>query len=66
MGPPRVPPNCCCLNGDFSAFCLSSKNVFEFRLSLRANTKALPRKSLVPLFVMTLTTPPTERPYSAL
>ncbi len=66
MGPPREPPNCHCLKGGFSVPCSFWKWSSEFSFSLRPKANTVPRSSLVPLFVTTLTTPPTERPNSAL
>ncbi len=43
-----------------------SDSVWEFRLSSRKKPQALPANLLVPVLVTTVSTPPVERPYSAL
>src|ERR1700704_863732 len=62
-GPPNDPPGWNWLNGCLVRFCWSSKYVFEFNDSFRPNRMPVPLITFVPLLVITLTTPPVDRPY---
>ena len=62
MGPPMVPPNC----SRWKSFRGLPSEVFEVSASSLWKWKRLPWRSLVPDLVMTFTTPPAVRPYSAL
>ena len=64
-GPPSVPPNWFCLKSGFGRFARLLKKLLASNASLRWNSKALPRKALVPDLICRLTTPPSDRPNSA-
>ena len=65
MGPPMVPPKIWRTSGGLMAATPVAVGSRASSVRLRKNQKNVPWKSLVPLLVMVLTTPPEARPNSA-
>ena len=65
MGPPTVPPRIWRTSGGLMAAAPVAVGSRALSVRLRKNQKNVPWKSLLPLLVMVLTTPPEARPNSA-
>src|ERR1035438_7098995 len=65
MGPPMVPPRIWRTSGGLMAALPVAVGSRAFSVRLRKNQKNVPWKSLVPLLVMVLMTPPEALPNSA-
>jgi hypothetical protein len=64
IGPPRLAPNWFWLSSGLGWF-WGAKWLRELSPSLRLNSQAAPRQTLLPDLVTTLTIEPALRPYSA-